>query len=203
MGSFGRRVFLAGGSAAIGIGIGRWLLPATSGKGPAFPKFDSFAAAKGKILDDASELEPTEINRQVLINSDVDTAFIHRVRALVIEARENKLPLIASTARHSMGGHSLPEKGIALSLSQSYVKADPATKTYRVAAGTRWQTVIRELDKVGFSPTVMQSNNDFGVASTFSVNAHGWPVPFSSAGFAASISRRSRTWSIGWFWRSQ
>jgi FAD/FMN-containing dehydrogenase len=28
----------------------------------------------------------------------------------------------------------------------------------------------------------MQSNNDFGVASTFSVNAHGWPVPFSGCG---------------------
>ena len=28
----------------------------------------------------------------------------------------------------------------------------------------------------------MQSNNDFGVASTFSVNAHGWPVPHSPFG---------------------
>ena len=28
----------------------------------------------------------------------------------------------------------------------------------------------------------MQSNNDFGVASTFCVNAHGWPVPFSAFG---------------------
>src|SRR5204862_414052 len=35
---------------------------------------------------------------------------------------------------------------------------------------------------IGFSPAVMQSNNDFGVASTFSVNAHGWPVPFSACG---------------------
>ena len=28
----------------------------------------------------------------------------------------------------------------------------------------------------------MQSNNDFGVASTFSVNAHGWPVPHGPFG---------------------
>ena len=28
----------------------------------------------------------------------------------------------------------------------------------------------------------MQSNNDFGVAATFSVNAHGWPVPFGPMG---------------------
>jgi FAD/FMN-containing dehydrogenase len=37
--------------------------------------------------------------------------------------------------------------------------------------------VIHTLDPLGFSPLVMQSNNDFGVASTFCVNAHGWPVP--------------------------
>ncbi|MDB5525463.1 MAG: FAD/FMN-dependent dehydrogenase [Rhizobium sp.] len=182
MGNFGRRLFLAGGSAAAGIGIGRWVLPASSSKGPAYPKFDSFAAAKGKILNDASQLEPTQIEKQVLINSDVDTVFIHRVRALLIEAREKKIPLMASTARHTMGGHSLPENGTALSLSQGSVKADPASKTYRVAAGTRWQTVIKELDRIGFSPVVMQSNNDFGVASTFSVNAHGWPAPCSPAG---------------------
>ena len=42
--------------------------------------------------------------------------------------------------------------------------------------------MIAKLDAIGFSPAVMQSNNDFGVASTFSVNAHGWPVPFSGGG---------------------
>lgn len=182
MGKLRRRALLAGGSAAIGIGVGRWVLAPTSAAGPAFPKFDSFAAAKGKILNDASELEPTPIDRNVLINSDIDTAFIHRVRALLIEARERKIPMMASTARHSQGGHSLPQGGIALSLSQTAVKPDPQTKTYRVAAGTRWSTVVQELDKIGFSPAVMQSNNDFGVASTFSVNAHGWPTPFSGCG---------------------
>jgi FAD/FMN-containing dehydrogenase len=182
MGKFGRRTLLAGASAALGAGLGRCFLAPTSARGPAFPKFDSFAAAKGRILNDASELEPTAIDRQVVINSDIDTAFIHRVRALVIEGREKKIPVMASTARHSMGGHSLPGKGIALSLSQTQVKADPEARTYRVAAGTRWSTVIEHLDRIGFSPAVMQSNHDFGVASTFSVNAHGWPVPFSGCG---------------------
>ena len=38
----------------------------------------------------------------------------------------------------------------------------------------------------------MQSNNDFGVASTFCVNAHGWPVPFSAAGSTVNSFRMMR-----------
>src|SRR5690606_34913423 len=67
-------------------------------------------------------------------------------------------------------------------LDQEWLEADTARRTYRVAAGARWSSVIAKLDALGFSPAVMQSNNDFGVASTFAVNAHGWPVPFSGCG---------------------
>jgi FAD/FMN-containing dehydrogenase len=81
-----------------------------------------------------------------------------------------------------MGGQSLARDGTVVTLDQRWLEADTARKTYRVAAGVRWSTVIARLDAVGFSPAVMQSNNDFGVASTFSVNAHGWPVPFSGCG---------------------
>src|SRR6185295_17332022 len=35
---------------------------------------------------------------------------------------------------------------------------------------------------LGFSPAVMQSNNDFGVASTFSVDAHALKENFSGGG---------------------
>ena len=42
--------------------------------------------------------------------------------------------------------------------------------------------MIRTLDPQGFGPKVMQSNNDFGVAATFAVNAHGWPVPHGPMG---------------------
>ncbi len=53
---------------------------------------------------------------------------------------------------------------------------------FQAHAGTRWFQVIRALDPIGFSPAVMQSNSDFGIASTFSVNAHGWPVPYGPFG---------------------
>ena len=81
-----------------------------------------------------------------------------------------------------MGGQSLARDGTVVTLDQQWLEADAARKIYRVGAGVRWSTVIARLDALGFSPAVMQSNNDFGVASTFSVNAHGWPVPFSGCG---------------------
>lgn len=81
-----------------------------------------------------------------------------------------------------MGAQSLAANGSVATLEQQWVDPDTANKTYRVGAGVRWSTVIARLDALGFSPAVMQSNNDFGVASTFSVNAHGWPVTFSGGG---------------------
>ena len=62
------------------------------------------------------------------------------------------------------------------------VEPDTSARTYRVAAGTRWHQVIAALDPIGWGPAVMQSNADFGVASTFAVNAHGWPVPYGPFG---------------------
>ena len=34
----------------------------------------------------------------------------------------------------------------------------------------------------------MQSNHDFGVAATFSVNAHGWPVPYGPFGSTVRVA---------------
>jgi FAD/FMN-containing dehydrogenase len=182
MGNFSRRALLAGASGLAGLAAGRWLLQPKSDTGPKYPAFDSFAEADGRVLNDASQLVPTKIYKHITINSGLDTEYTNRIRALLADAVNNDRPFMASTARHSLGGHSLPEEGLALTLSQTWIEADTANKTYRVAAGTRWSTVISQLDKIGFSPAVMQSNNDFGVASTFSVNAHGWPVPFGPMG---------------------
>jgi hypothetical protein len=62
------------------------------------------------------------------------------------------------------------------------MRANPAKRTYRVRGGVRWSEVIQALDPLGFSVAVMQSNHDFSVAGTLSVNAHGWPVPFGPFG---------------------
>jgi FAD/FMN-containing dehydrogenase len=127
-------------------------------------------------------LSPTPVTAHVTVGDTPQNVALERLRTALGEARSAGRPFIASAARHSMGGQSLVRDGTVATLNQQWLEADTAAKVYRVAAGTRWSTVIAKLDAIGFSPAVMQSNNDFGVASTFSVNAHGWPVPFSGCG---------------------
>jgi FAD/FMN-containing dehydrogenase len=86
-----------------------------------------------------------------------------------------------------MGGQSFVRDGVAMTFdvkpgAESWIEVDRTARTYRVAPGARWRQVIAALDPLGFSPAVMQSNHDFGVAATLSVNAHGWPVPYGPFG---------------------
>lgn len=177
-----RRAWLIGASAGLGAIVGRQCV-ATNDPGPAFP---SAAASGGTgVLNDASELSPTPVASHLTVTEDPRAGAVERIRAALAEARAAHRPFIASAARHSMGGQSLARDGTVVTLDQQWLEADTARKTYRVGAGVRWSTVIAKLDRIGFSPAVMQSNNDFGVASTFSVNAHGWPVTFSAGGTTA------------------
>ena len=173
-----RRALLLGGAAGLGALAGRQCLLPTNHPGPPFP---TPPAGDGYVLDDASQLCPTRLASHHIVRDDPAEA-IDTIRAALTEARAAGRPFIASAARHSMGGQSLARDGTVVTLQQQWLEADSERNTYRVAAGTRWSTVIARLDAEGFSPAVMQSNNDFGVASTFSVNAHGWPVPFSGCG---------------------
>ena len=91
-----------------------------------------------------------------------------------------------------MGGQSLPRDGTAVTFDQTWIEPDTTNGIYRAAAGARWNRAIADLDRIGFSPKVMQSNNDFGVASTFAVNAHGWPVPHSAFGSTVRSLRMMR-----------
>jgi FAD/FMN-containing dehydrogenase len=176
-----RRAWLLGASAGLGALAGRQCLLPTNDPGPALP--DPQVAGRAGVLDDASQLSPTPVASHVTITEDPRAeGAVDRIRAALAEARAARRPFIASAARHSMGGQSLARDGTVATLDQRWLEPDTAGKIYRVAAGVRWSTVIASLDTIGFSPAVMQSNNDFGVASTFSVNAHGWPVPFSGCG---------------------
>ncbi|MBG1232561.1 FAD-binding oxidoreductase [Aestuariivirga litoralis] len=174
---FTRRGILLG--AAAGAVATHYIENSSIPSGLAFPEPQTGGPL---ILNDASELSPTPVAKHIMLEEPSADNMLARLRAELKEARAAKRPLLAHAARHSMGGQSLARDGTAVTMAESVIEPDTTKKTYRVTGGTRWREVITKLDSIGFSPAVMQSNNDFGVASTYSVNAHGWPVPFSSGG---------------------
>ena len=127
-------------------------------------------------LNDASELSETPVFRHIIVKDDPGEQLIDSIRAELDDARENGRPVNVGAARHSMGGQAIPRDGHAITFDNQLVVPDVSNQTMRVHAGARWSDVIAVADSLGTGPRVMQSNNDFGVAATFCVNAHGWPV---------------------------
>ena len=140
-------------------------------------------------INDASRLNPTPVAKHVVLASHRTDNVIDRIRGEIAAAAAEGRPFAIGTARHSMGGQSIPKDGVAVTLTGGYIDVDKARMTYRVGAGVRWFEVIRELDGLGFSPAVMQSNSDFGVGSTFCVNSHGWPTRYGPFGSTVRSAR--------------
>ncbi|MEX0305358.1 MAG: FAD-dependent oxidoreductase, partial [Leisingera sp.] len=174
-----RRAALLGAGGAAGWGLSRWL-------GPDLPVYDGttriIAADDGSILNDASGLSATPIHKHMTLKEDAGDALIAAVRRELAEAKSAGRPFNVGAARHSMGGQAIPRNGTAVTFDNGGVEIDSGNQTYLAHAGARWSQVIAALDPAEWSPKVMQSNHDFGVAATYSVNAHGWPVPFGPMG---------------------
>jgi FAD/FMN-containing dehydrogenase len=177
--SFSRRALLLGAGAAIGGYAGANL----TGKVPPVAGMRLIAPSGAETsLNDASLLSETPVFRHTVLREDPREALIAKLRIEIAEARAEGRPFNIGAARHSMGGHAIPPGGHAVTFDNGMVEPDTENGTYRVHAGARWEQVIAALDPLGFGPKVMQSNNDFGVAATFCVNAHGWPVPHGPMG---------------------
>ena len=174
-----RRVVLLGTGAVLG-GLG---FRAVSPELPGLAGVAPLAAppAEGH-LNDASGLSDTPIFKHITLSDESDEALVAALRAELKAAAAEGRAVNIGAARHSMGGQAIPRDGHAITCASDYLDPDTAAGTYRVRAGVRWASVIAQLDAQGFSPKVMQSNNDFGVASTYSVNAHGWAVPHGPMG---------------------
>lgn len=169
----GRRAALLGGGAVIG-----GLL--TKSFSSSNPTLDGTRSIKpigtSGTLNDASELSETRIFRHIILKDDPGEQLIASIRAELDEARANNRPVNVGAARHSMGGQAIPRDGHAITFENGFVEPDSVNQLMRVHAGARWSDVIATADPIGLGPRVMQSNNDFGIAATFCVNAHGWPV---------------------------
>lgn len=175
---FTRRAALLGAGGIVGWGLSGLYRPDL----PTYAGTKRIVAPEGQnILDDASGLSATPVHKHLHI-SESDNALVETIRRELHEARSAGRPLNVGAARHSMGGQAIPRDGTAITFNNAGIEIDSASQTYRAHAGARWSDVIAALDPQGWSPKVMQSNNDFGLAATYSVNAHGWPVPFGPMG---------------------
>lgn len=124
------------------------------------------------VMNDSSRLSATPVFRHHVMIEDAGATLIEALRAELKAARSENRPVNIGAARHSQGAQALPRDGLAITLDNGGLVSDGAV--YRVHAGARWHQVIAALDPIGRSPKITQSNNDFGVAAAFSVNAHGW-----------------------------
>lgn len=174
-----RRAALFGGGGFVGWGIASTMKPSL----PVYSGTRTLVQKAGdEILNDASGLSATPINKHLIIATDANQALVEKIRAEMKLAAQEGRPLNVGAARHSMGGQAIPKNGTAITFDNGNLELDSGKQTYKVHAGARWSQVIKALDPKGFSPAVMQSNHDFGVAATYSVNAHGWPVPYGPMG---------------------
>lgn len=171
-----RALLLATGAVAGGLAV--------RAVGPKNPSLAGIAPVPAHVgtLNDASLLSETPVYRHIIVRDDPGEALIAALRAELKDAAASGRAVNIGAARHSMGGQAIPRDGQAITLDSRFLQPDTAAGSYLVQAGVRWRDVITALDPLGFSPKVMQSNHDFGLASTFSVNAHGWPVPFGPMG---------------------
>jgi len=127
----------------------------------------------GKI-NDASRLDETNVANFWKIPPD-SAAAEQQLAGLLQFARTNHLKVSIAGARHSMGGHVIYPGGIAVDmLPFNRMELDATNRILHVQSGARWSEVIPFLNAQGLSVEVMQSNDDFSIGGSLSVNCHGW-----------------------------
>jgi hypothetical protein len=125
-------------------------------------------------VDDASRMNSAQVAEVWDIPADAPAAE-SQLGTLLARARKEKRRVTISGARHSMGGHTIFPDGIVLNmLPFDHLDLDASSKVLHAGAGARWSRVIPFLDARGLSVAIMQSNNDFTVGGSLSVNCHGW-----------------------------
>lgn len=131
-------------------------------------------AAKPAVADDMSRMNATVVHQLWDIpgtESDAETS----LRALLEEAKANRMHISIAGAGHSMGGQTIAPDGIRVNmLPLKSMTLDEQKDLLHVDAGALWADVVPYLDHYGRSVSVMQSDNNFTVGGSLSVNCHGW-----------------------------
>lgn len=126
------------------------------------------------MADDVSRLNLTPVAEIVAVEAD-PAAAERQLAALLVRARSEGLKVSIAGARHSMGGHTIYPGGLVVDMLPFHrLEYDAERQLLKVQAGARWQEIIPFLDRLGKSVGVMQSDNDFSVGGSLSVNCHGW-----------------------------
>ncbi len=131
-------------------------------------------AAKPAVADDISRMNATAVHQLWDIPGN-EPAAQAGLRDMLREAKANRLHVSIAGARHSMGGQTIAPDGIRVNmLPLKSMTLDEQTDLLHVDAGALWAEVIPYLDHFGRSIGVMQSDNNFTVGGSLSVNCHGW-----------------------------
>jgi FAD/FMN-containing dehydrogenase len=135
---------------------------------------NQIVAIPGGKANDASRLDETAVAETWEIPDDENAAET-QLATLLEYARTNHLKISIAGARHSMGGHTIYPNGIVVDmLPFNRMALDETHNILHVQAGARWFEVIKFLNDHGRSVAVMQSNDDFSIGGSLSVNCHGW-----------------------------
>ena len=135
---------------------------------------DFVSSAKPNVADDMSRMNATAVHQIWNIPSNESDAQT-TLRRLLEQARANRLHISIAGARHSMGGQTIVSDGIQINmLPLKSMMLDEQTDVLHIDTGAKWADVIPYLARHGRSIGVMQSDNNFTVGGSLSVNCHGW-----------------------------
>jgi FAD/FMN-containing dehydrogenase len=175
------------GAALVVVGLLAWFAIDRLGVG------EGALTPQPAYADDASRLNAARVAEVWDVPADPAAAEA-RLAALLARARKDGRRVSIAGARHTMGGHTIHPDGVVVNmLPFDRLELVEDGRILRAGAGARWSSVIRFLDAHGLSVAVMQSNNDFTVGGSISVNCHGWqpaspPIVDSVQGFRLMLA---------------
>ena len=131
-------------------------------------------AAPSGYVNDVSELNETKIQQKITLESELNAA-ISQLDSLMFYAKKNNHSISIVGKKHSMGGQTIFQNGVYLSLENiNHLELDHDEDILTIGSGCTWIDAIYYLNQYKKSVHVMQSFSDFSIGGSISVNAHGW-----------------------------